>query len=518
MAINNLKLELGNDLDQYVQAYSNLFVTATSTIAATPGFKYKVVITVYPNEVPQTITVRQTAMPDGTLSIDISQFLRSFVSDDSPLAPVIDYSYNGNPYNSFNLPNNCVKFKVEVFEEVNGTAGASATTKKWIAQLSAGSFSIGLSDQGNSLAWDVNGNSNTSCPVPGFSSLTNDGLLTFMPDIAGDDPTCWYPTPSYYKYDLTKVELPRLENTMIPMFFVKWSQRSVPTGTAQYYPAFSVIHKYYNGSTLLGTKSYIIEECGPGTSTESFANEGPSYVASTSTQSISYCYKANSLEESATHVWVSAHPYSDPDVCRGGVDTPALDCDSMDSIYAYSEPTPIVAYRIDFTDTCKVPMYSNNNETDRTRFGQLIFMNQLGGWDTIFLNQVKTSYTVKKSTWRSAPKPSVGGQGWYSSIDKIVHVNDVDSTMSFELKTNFMLDNTETLMKQLYKSPAVYLISKIAVDTVYYNENGGNQYAIQPIRVLVDDATFTVKRNQTDKLFQYSIGCTADIKTITQRT
>jgi len=99
-----------------------------------------------------------------------------------------------------------------------------------------------------------------------------------------------------------------------------------------------------------------------------------------------------------------------------------------------------------------------------------------------------------------------------------VHVNSVDNTMSFELKTDFMLDNTETLMKQLYKSPAVYLITKVAVDTVYYNEDGGNQYAVQPVRVLVDDTTFTAKRSQTDKLFQYTINCTADMKAITQRT
>lgn len=515
MAIQNLKLQISNQFDQYVQAYSNLFTTATSTIAATAGFKYKVTVRVYPNESLQTIVIKQPALPDGTLSIDISQFLRSFVTDDSPLAPILDYSYNTNPYNSFNLPNNCVKFSVYVEEEVNGSVvGSGSGTDKYIAQLSAGSFSIGISDQGNSLAWDVqyqgSGGFN-QCPIPGVSSSTNDGLLTFMPDVAGTDSTCWYPLQDYYKKYLTRVKLPRLENTMMPMFFIKWSQMY----GSVFYPAFSVIHKYYNGTTLLATKSYIIEQCGAGTVTSSYGQD-PNYNANTSTQSISYNYKGNSLEESATHVWISAHVYSDPDVCRGTTNTPALDCNSMDSIYAYSEPKPIVAYRLDFVDTCDIPFYSDNNETNRTRFGQLIFMNQLGGWDTIFLNQVKTKYTVKKSTWRSTQKATQ--YGWYSSTDKLVHVNDVDSTMSFELKTDFMLDNTETLMKQLYKSPAVYLITKLATDTVYYNENGGNQYAIQPIRVTVDDSTFVTKRNQTDKLFQYSIGCTADIKTITQRT
>jgi hypothetical protein len=514
MAIQNLKLQISNPFDQYVQAYSNLFTTATSTIAATAGFKYKVTVRAYPNESLQTIVIKQPALPDGTLSIDVSQFLRSFVTDDSPLAPILDYAYNTNPYNSFNLPNNCIKFSVYVEEEVNGSVvGSGSGTSLYIAQLSAGSFSIGVSDQGNSLAWDVQipYGGNQACPVPGETSSTNDGLLTFMPDVAGTDPTCWYPLSDYYKTELTKVQLPRLENTMMPMFFVKWSQAQI----TNYYPAFSVIHKYYNGNTLLATKSYIIEQCGAGTVTDPYYQGSP-YVANTSTQSISYCYKGNSLEESATHVWVSSHVYSDPDVCRGTTDTPALDCNSMDSILAYSEPKPIVAYRIDFVDTCDIPGYSDNNESNRSRFGQLIFMNQLGGWDTIFLNQVRTKYTVKKSTWRSSPKATQ--YGWYSSTDKLVHVNDVDNTMSFEVKTDFMLDNTETLMKQLYKSPAVYLITKLATDTVYYNQNGGNQYAIQPIRVTVDDTTFVTKRNQTDKLFQYSIGCTADIKTITQRT
>lgn len=516
MAIQDLTLQIANDQDQYVQAYSNLFLTASSTQAATAGFKYLIKIYVYPNEVEQIITLKQPAQPDGTLSIDISQFLRSFVNEDSPLAPILDFAYNSNPYNSFQLPNNGVKFYVKVQDEINGApSGATSSTKNFIAQLSAGSFSIGISDQGNSLAWDIQGLNNTDCPVPGYSSLTNDGLLTFQPDVCGSDPTAWFPIDPYWMDQLTTVNLPRLDNTMMPMFFIKWSQRDQTTTNLKIFSAFSVIHKYYNGTTLLGTKSYIINGCGPSTSTSAYSG-AISYETATSTQSISYCYKGNSLEESATHVWVSAHTYSDPDVCRGGVDTPALDCNSMDSIYAYSEPTPIVAYRINFVDTCKLPWYTDNNETDRSRFGQLIFMNQLGGWDTIFLNQVKTKYEVKKSTWRGSAKATA--QGWYSSTDKLVHVNDVDNTMSFELKTGFMLDNTETLMKQLYRSPAVYLITKIATDTVFYNWDGGNQYAIQPIRVLVDDSTFVAKRNQTDKLFQYTINCTADFKTITQRT
>jgi hypothetical protein len=199
----------------------------------------------------------------------------------------------------------------------------------------------------------------------------------------------------------------------------------------------------------------------------------------------------------------------------------------MTSIIAYSEPHPISAYRINLYDICENEYMING--TDRSKFGQIVFQNSYGGWDTIFLKQVKEKYSIKKTTWRgknqeiattvwpTATADIVYSTGLETRADKSVRVSSTDNTRQFTLTTDYLLDNTEEMIRQLFSSPAAYLITNTSNDSLA-NYWPGNLNYTDTFRILIDSSTYDVKRRQTDRLFQYKIDVTADIKPRTQRT
>ncbi len=518
MALNIVQQPNNMLWDPYVGAYNNIFIVANSNNATQIGFKYKVdIVTTYNNIDFSTTTIKQPPQPDGLLVINAAEYLRPLLNESDPVN-------NGQSFDPFSahmnntLIHGAVRFKVVITEEVNGVLqGSPVETRNAIAYFGTAN-EIETPFDTESFVWAVEGDpgagtNNPQCPVPDMYYL-NQPLITWQPNVItkAQDPTMPFDTPSFIS--ITRVTMPRIDGLYIPMYIQKNSELPAATWVNQWvYPAFSVLHRYYNGNTLVYTDAYILDSCGDSKVLSNDTNI--QFVAPNSFESISYRYKSSAA--GYTHVWITAHPYSDPDVCRGGVNTPALDCNSKESIIAYSEPKPLAAYRIDFEDSCDY-QYELNGD-GRTKWGQLIFLNKAGTWDTLFLNQVKTEHSIKKSTWRNTPNlpPNTGQWGKDLPSTKQVHVNQVDTTTMFSCKTDYMLDNTEEFMKQLYKSPAVYLITAVPKDYQFPYGSGGN-YAPETFRVVIESTSFKVKRRQTDNLFQYTIDCVADLKPRTQRT
>jgi hypothetical protein len=532
--------------DPWIPGYTKANITAYSTIWNTVGFKYKVEIFRYnyfTNAWVSVAIIKQPPSPAytsytpdidyglGNCNIDVAPYIQAFLNEES----FSDFSPAGSDtitmhYHLFGA----VKCKVTFTEEVNGvTQGTPVTTQPFILYDGANSTTIPEDGDLDNLSWSAylpTGQSNNACPWVD-SSTVNYGLLTSNSEnipVSQSQPVPWTgSSPS--TQGMPTCTMPRFKRAQYTMTVQAWSALQFsPGGSNPYvYPAWSVVCSYYNGSTFLGQYAQLFGYSAysdPADNKQIGNTTDFNYKVQEAITTIKYNYGGftnSSLESAATHVYVTTHNYRDPNICDGIV-TPALDKYSSSSILAYSNMNyPITMHRINFEGSCEIPQASGSytwaaalNETDRSKFGQIVFLNSYGGWDTIFLKQVKTEYTSKKTTWRKnqdAPS-TVSRNGW-----KSVGVNSTDNTIKFVATTDFMQDVSEMMMRELYASPSAYLITSVLNDTTSAN-SVRNQYWLESYHVTISDSTFRVKRRQTDNLFQYTIECIADAKYRTQRS
>lgn len=512
---------LGN-FDVWSPAYSRLLCVAERSGASSfePGYKFRVRILI--NEV-QVAEIQQPANPDGKLYFDVSPYLKAYVKENAMSGPTV----TGNLFRD-RLESWAVKYQLAIA----GIIGNTVPDPEVLGQVEmAFNGSLSVSDpwenDADLLGWFRNEELIPNC-VDCYNWAINSGLLTFQPNWITKtmDPTMWFQTAND-NFEVPQVDIPRRPSAVVPMYVQQWSTTgsfNVGGRVEPYlsYGIFSFQTRYYNGNTLIATvwnanrnTNGATNGWGPQTNCglyTSFVNDtqctiDPGYAA----LSMGYSYSASANELNATHAWITAHSFADPQICNRPWSGNPLNCNSQSSIAEYSGLVPIAAYRVNYVEDCN-PIASDL-PINREKPGQLIFLNSLGGWDVINLKNVKVTYNIKKSMWRNEDSASTI-TGWGAVRN---HVYETDSTVTFSCATEYMNDYSENFIRQAFASPVAYLRTQMPADNVSPGISGDdlNNYNIKGV---ITTQAVTPKRRATDKLYQYNFEFLADAKFKTQRS
>jgi hypothetical protein len=502
--------------DPWTAAYSKLICVAERQNASglQSGYKYRVRVVV--NNV-QVAEIQQPANPDGKLYFDMAPYIKSYVNTDETIGNIqsfnniIQHRLTGWAA-EFQLYISGIIGQTQVDPEVSTTGDMAYNGSTGLAFPEDRPFDI--------LTWYTNNQLPPNC-VDCLPNWTNAGLLTWQPNwiTKSMDPTMWFAADS--DFEVPQVDLYRRGGSIVPMYVQQWSSPGqYPFDTNRSIPLrglFSFQVRYYNKTTLIGT-NWISNStqmgwgpqtsCGP--STASALPGNVDIPGDYSALSMGYQYYGFGNELNATHVWITAHSYADPQACNRPWSGNQLNCWDSASIAEFSGLVPIAAYRVNFIDTCD----SNYQDlpSSREKPGQLIFMNSLGGWDVINLKNVKVTYSNKKSMWRNENLNDNGS--WYDTRN---HVNDTESTITFSCSTDYMNDYSETFIRQAFASPAAYLLTQMPFDNVYPGVSG-DELSMATIKGVITTQSVTPKRRATDKLYQYNFEFLADAKYKTQRS